>query len=274
MLSTAKAVMVRLVGTVENFVRLGKGAVSRQFTVMHFQCRRLGVGVDVVSSDLPLFDTGDADRALGTDHVLYEVGGLTHHRPPAGLVPADRPVGKGHLQVPVVVHARHQLVGQPGPDRRDPHRLGLGHLAHDVDVVHAAVDDRRHRRHQRLMGLPHVARGLLIKVHPHHQRFAERLCDLNEPLPGGVDSQDVSNHQLAVRRFGGLHNSFSISDGDRDRLFQKHMTARLECRDGVFGMGIGIGVDRNRIRLRGLQGLVIVGELRIVGPDRVEQVPP
>ena len=84
----------------------------------------------------------DADAALGPDHVLHEEGGLAHHRAPAGLVPADRAVVEGDLQMAVVVHPRLDLVGEPGADAVHAHRLGAGHLAHDVDVVHAAIDDR------------------------------------------------------------------------------------------------------------------------------------
>ena len=47
------------------------------------------------------------------DHVLHEEGGLAHHRSPAGLVPADRAVIEGDVQVAVIC-SRH-LVRELAP---------------------------------------------------------------------------------------------------------------------------------------------------------------
>ena len=222
----------------------------------------------------PSLTAGDAHAAGRPDHVLHEVGRLAHHRPPARLVPADRPVGEADLQLAVVVHARHELVGEPGPDRRHPHRLGAGHLAHHVDVVHAAVDDRRHRVHQGLVGLPHLARRLLVEVHPHHQRLAERAGGLDEPLPGGMDPEDVADHELLARLPGRRHDLLRLGHRHRHRLLEKDVAAGLEGGLGVCGVGVGVGVDRDGVGRGGGEGLVIVGELRIVRTDRIEQGPP
>ena len=61
--------------------------------------------------------------------------------------------------------------------------------------MHAAVDDRRGRAHQGLVHLPERAGRLLVEVHPHDERLAERAADLDEARPGGMDAQDVADEQ-------------------------------------------------------------------------------
>ena len=100
-----------------------------------------GVGVDVVRSGA--LRHADRDGAVGGDHVLHEEGRVRHHRPPTRLVPAKRAIGKDHLEMAVVVHVRRDVRRQAQAHAADLHRGGFGDLAHDVDVVHAAVDDRR-----------------------------------------------------------------------------------------------------------------------------------
>ena len=80
--------------------------------------RGLGVRVDIVR--LGALVHHDRHAAVRRHHVLHEEGGLRHHRPPAGLVPADRAVVEQHLQVAVIVHVGRDLVGQPQRPCRAP----------------------------------------------------------------------------------------------------------------------------------------------------------
>ncbi len=50
------------------------------------------------------------------------------------------------------------------------------------------------------MPVPGWAVALLIQVHPHHQRFTERACDLDELEPFRMDANDVAVDQLAILR--------------------------------------------------------------------------
>lgn len=140
----AEAVVVGLVGGVDPLVGGQELVVLVPGGVVDAEGVGLGVGVDVgaVVAALPRVAVDDGDAALGAHDVLHEEGGLAHHRAPAGLVPADRAVLEGDLELAVVVHAGLELLGQAGADGGDPDRLGAGHLAHDVHVVHAAVHDR------------------------------------------------------------------------------------------------------------------------------------
>ena len=97
---------------------------------------------------------GDRDGAVRRDDVLHEERRFRHHRPPARFVPPDRPVGEEHLKLAVVVHVLGNLVRQPQAHAMDPHRRGVGDLAHHVDVMDAAIDQRRCCLHQGLVRLP------------------------------------------------------------------------------------------------------------------------
>ena len=66
-----------------------------------------------------------------------------------------------------------RLRPQLGADAVHAHRLGAGELAHHVDIVHAAIDDRDQRVDQVLVPAPRRAARLLVQVQPHDQRLAE-----------------------------------------------------------------------------------------------------
>ena len=83
----------------------------------------------------------------------------------------------------VVDHRRRDFIREPRADRMHGDRLRPRHLAHDVDIMHAAVDDRRGRAHEVLVHLPERARRLLIEVHAHHKRLAQRAADFDEARP-------------------------------------------------------------------------------------------
>ena len=49
---------------------------------------------------------------------------------------------EGHMKVAIVIHVLIDFSGQSCPYRMDANGLGAGHLAHDIDIMHAAIDDR------------------------------------------------------------------------------------------------------------------------------------
>src|SRR5690606_7122832 len=146
----------------------------------------------------------DGDTALGADHVLHEERLLTHHRAPAGFVPAHGAVVEGDVEHAVVVHAGLQLFREAGAHGADADGFRAGHLAHHVHVVHAAVHDGAHAVHEVAVPVPGVAAALLIQVHTHDQRLAEALGQLDELRPGGVHAEDVADDDLAVLGDGGV----------------------------------------------------------------------
>ena len=79
------------------------------------------------------------------------------------------------------------------------------------------------------MLLPAGAVALLIQVHPHHERLAERPGDLDELLPGRVHAQDVADHQLPLARARGIHDRLRLRDGLGQRLLAEHVAAGLDA---------------------------------------------
>ena len=140
------------------------------------------------------------------------------------------------------------LVAQLGADAVHPDRLGAGHLAHQIDIMHAAIDDRRQRFHQVLVPVPGRPVTLLVQVHAHHQGLAEGLGDLDQLGPGRMVAQDVAEHQLLVVLPRLDDDPLGIGDVGRDRLLHEHVAARLERPNGIVGMGVGIGIDRDGVR--------------------------
>ena len=151
-------------------------------------------------------------------------------------------------------------------DAVDAHRLGAGHLAHHVDIVDAAIDDRRQRLHQVLVPGPGVADRLLVQVHAHDERLAQTLRELDKLHPGGMDTQDVADDELLVGVARRGDDAFCVLHRLGDRLFHEDVRARLEGADGVVGMRVGPGVDRDDIGLQRLERLVIVRKARHVRP--------
>ena len=98
--------MIRLVLGVDVLVRARELAVRSELGVMQPDAVRLRVAVDVGGSCRVAFVgiLHDRHAALRADDVLHEEGRLAHHRAPARLVPADRPVVERDLQLAVVVH--------------------------------------------------------------------------------------------------------------------------------------------------------------------------
>ena len=185
LLALAELLMAGLVLGQFDLIGMGEGAVGFEPGMMNAQ--RIGPGVIVVvggfDAHVRLLIGHDRNAAFGPDHVLHEERGFADHRAPAALVPADRAIIEGEVQVAVIHHRRRDFIGEPRADRVNGDRLRPRHLAHDVDIMHAAVHDRRSRAHEVLVHLPERARRLLIEVHAHHERLAERAADLDEARP-------------------------------------------------------------------------------------------
>jgi hypothetical protein len=66
-----------------------------------------------------------------------------HHRAPARFVPPHGAIIEGHVKVTVVIHVLVNFTCEPSANRMNTDGLGTGHLAHDINIVHAAIDDGR-----------------------------------------------------------------------------------------------------------------------------------
>ena len=148
LLERAQSIVIWLVGTVDDLVAVSEISVWAQCGAMQSEFASLRVGRHIVAGGIPILHARDTHAPIRPNDVLYEVGHLAHHRPPTGLVPADRTVIKSHLQLTVIVHAWVEFAGEPRPDGADSHRFGPCHLAHHVNVVHAAINNRRHGVHE------------------------------------------------------------------------------------------------------------------------------
>ena len=227
----------------------GSSAMLRSSSGWPTRCRRIAEVLVWVSmsSERALSGMRIETAPLGRDHVLNEEGGVGHHRAPAGLVPAERAVGEEHLEVAVVVHARRDLVREPQAHAADLGRGGVGDLAHHVDVVYAAIDDRRGGLHQRLVRFPRRTRALLVQVQTEDEGAAERPGLGDQPLPGRVVAQDVADYHLAAGRLALGRDALGVGDGRRERLLDEDVGAGLHRRDGIVGVAVGVGRDRDQV---------------------------
>ncbi len=105
---------------------------------------------------------------------------------------------------------------------------------------------------------PVLAVALLVEVHPHHQRLAERPGDLDEPHPRGVHAQDVADHELAIAGACGVHDGLRFFDGFGQRLLAEDVAAGLDGGPRVRPVRFGIGVDAHDVGTRGFERLVVV----------------
>ena len=106
----------------------------------------LGVGVNVSAFALGGgFFGNDADATFWAYDIFDEKSDLTHHRAPSCFIPTDRTIIEGDLEVAVVDFSFGEFISESCTEPRYADRLGFGHLAHHIDVVNAAIDDRRNR---------------------------------------------------------------------------------------------------------------------------------
>ena len=193
--AAAETVVIGFVVEAYHFIAVYEISVRIEWGVVEFE--RLGLGVRIDIGAIALrggFVGDDAHAAFRTDDVFDEKGDLAHHRSPTRFIPADRAILKGDLQMPVVDFSGREYVGESCADARHANRLRARHLANDIDVVNAAINDRRNRRHQIFVRIPVGAVGLLVEVHAHHQWLAESLCHFDELDPAREMTQDIANH--------------------------------------------------------------------------------
>ena len=165
------------------------------------------------------------------------------------------------MQVAVILYLGG--VGEFGAHAVHLDRLGARYLAHDIDIMHAAIDDRGEGLHQIAVPNPRIAARLLIEIHVHDEQLAEALGTADEFHPGRVDTEDIADHQLFIGGFRHVDNLLRIGDVCRQRLLGKNMAARIERLAAEIRMGVGVGVDRDDVRLGFGQGLAEIGELGI-----------
>ena len=103
--------------------------------------------------------------------------------------------------------------------------------------------------------------ALLVEVHPHHERLAQRAGDLDEARPGRVDAQDVSDHELPSARAGPVDHGLGFVHGRGQGLLAEDVGARRDGGAGEGPVGLRIGVDAHHVGSRGAERLLVVGEL-------------
>jgi len=87
-----------------------------------------------------------------------------------------------------------------------------------------------------------------------------------------MDPEDVADDEFLSRLACGGDDLLGLLHRHGNRLFEEHVAAGGEGLPGVVGVGVGIGVDRDRVGPRGSQRRGEVGELRIFGGHRVEEL--
>jgi hypothetical protein len=112
------------------------------------------------------------------------------------------------------------------------------------------------------MLLPAGAVALLVQVHPHHERLAERPGNLDELLPGRVHAKDVADHQLPVARTREVHQLLRLRDGLGQRLLTEDVATRFDCRPRIRPVRFGIRVDADDVGPGRRERLEVVAERR------------
>ena len=76
-----------------------------------------------------------------------------------------------------------------------------------------------------------------------------------------MDAQDVADDQLAVAGARGIDDGLRLFDGFGQRLLAEDVAAGLDGGPRVGAVRFRIGVDAHDVGPRGLQRLIVVGEL-------------
>ena len=147
------------------------------------------------------------------------------------------------MQMAVIDHRLCDLAGEPGADGVHGDRLRPRDLAHRVDIMDAAVDDRRGRAHERLMHAPERARRLLVQVHAHDERLAKGAADLDEARPRRMDAQDIADEQNLVRRSRGRDDPFGGFERVGERLLAEQSVLGRERLERHRRVVLGIGAN-------------------------------
>jgi hypothetical protein len=145
--------------------------------------------------------------------------------------------------VQMAVVADFHFAAQMGADTMHADWLCARHLAHQIDVVHAAIDDRRQRLHEVLVPIPGRAATLLVEIHAHGERLAQSAGNLDELVPRWVDAQDAADHQLALGFMRGADDLLGVRDADRDRLLHEDGAAGVHRSGHVFSMSVQVLIE-------------------------------
>ncbi len=143
-----------------------------------------------------------------------------------------------------------QFVGELSAESGNPGGFRFGHLAHHVDVMHPAIDDRRDRGEQAFVSIPILAVGLLVQIHPHDQGFSKSLGDFNELDPTRMLAKNVANHQGLVLTSGKLDEFTTLLGAFGKWFLREYVTPRFQSHFGKGVVGVRVGRYADRIRLQ------------------------
>ncbi|SPU59353.1 Uncharacterised protein [Brucella melitensis] len=178
----AKLLMARLIRHGKIGIRVQEPAICVPLRAVDADIRGFRMRIHIVRlSDGLVHD--DGNTAVRRNHILHKEGGFRHHRPPPSLIPANRAVIEQNLEMAVIIHIRLDLVGEPQAHAAHFYRPGVGDLAHDVHVMHTAIDDQRRRVHQVLVRFPGCTARLLVQVHAEDIRPAKLARLFYQPHP-------------------------------------------------------------------------------------------
>ena len=103
---------------------------------------------------------------------------------------------------------------------------------------------------------------LLIEIHPDDQRLTETVSHFDKVHPGGMNPQDVADHQFLTRGLGEFCNFLGFRDRIGQKLFDEDVTACIQRQLGIGGVGITPGVNGYDIALCGGEGFGVVRKKR------------
>ena len=144
--------------------------------------------------------------------------------------------------------ARRDPVAEAQAHALNQNRRDVGDPTHDVDVMHATIENRRGALHQGEMLAPDCTVRRLVQPQPKDigAGHGPRLGD--QALPAGMILQDMTDQQLAPGLTGRCHHLARIIQRQSDRLFDKNMRLGGKCGPCIIRMAIAVGVDRHQIR--------------------------
>ena len=182
---------------------------------------------------------------------------------PTRLIAGDAAVGQPGLDHAVVVLPAVRV--QAAAHAADLHHPGAAEPLHDVDIMDAAVHDRRAVGHQPL--IPGPVHGVMILYHPHQGQPAD------SPLPdqagrgliGTVVPQDMGHQHLARGALNQTVKGLPLLQGTGNGLFAQDMLARLQAVPENGQMGVDIGGDDDDVRFRQPQKGAVIRPV-MVGP--------
>lgn len=192
----------------------------------------------------PWLDVVEHRHCLGADHGQPPLAIGIETR---GEKMAAQAVGEAHVQMREVA----EIVEQGGPLAAHLDRLCAGDRQDHRQIVRRQVP-------QRVVLCVELAEAEPVRVDV--ADFA-KLALVDQPLQrleGGVEPQDMANHEDAAIVLGRLHRTLGIRHRQRDRLFHQHVLAVLDGTYRKVGMelrrqrhddGVDIVTDEQLVRL-------------------------